>query len=95
MFLHITHARYLNNYCIEVIFNNGKTGIADLSEVLKGSIFEPLKNTELFAKFHVDKELETIVWENGADLAPEYVYFQAFKKNPDLQTLFKEWGYVE
>lgn len=94
MFLHITQARYLNNYCIEVVFNNGKQGIADLSEVLRGKVFEPLKNIELFTKFKVDAELETIVWENGADLAPEYIYYQAFKHDQELQTLFQEWGYV-
>lgn len=94
MFLHIKQARYLNNYCIEVVFNNGKQGIADLSEVLRGKVFEPLKNIELFTKFKVDAELETIVWENGADLAPEYIYYQAFKHDQELQTLFQEWGYV-
>ena len=42
----------------------------------------------------IDEELETIVWPNGADLAPEYVYFQAFKEDPDLQSQFKQWGYI-
>lgn len=94
MFLHVTHARYLKDYCIEVVFNDGKKGVADLSDALRGVVFEPLKNVELFAKFNVDEELETVVWENGADLAPEYIYYQAFKNEPELQTLFKEWGYV-
>ena len=93
MFLQVTQARYLDSYRIEVVFNNGKKGIADLSEILTGVVFEPLKNVEQFAKFTVDEELETIVWENGADLAPEYIYFQAFKNEPELQAQFREWGY--
>jgi hypothetical protein len=94
MFLHITNARYLEDYKVEVSFNDGRKGIADLADALKGSMFEPLKNKSLFSRLVVDKELDTIVWSNGADLAPEYIYFQAFKNEPELQSQFKQWGYI-
>ena len=68
--------------------------IADLSDALKGAMFEPLKNKSAFLRLIVDKELDTIVWSNGADLAPEYIYFQAFKNDPGLQPQFKQWGYL-
>ncbi|WP_082863304.1 MULTISPECIES: DUF2442 domain-containing protein [unclassified Oleiphilus] len=45
----------------------------DLSEALLVPIFEPLKGKAIFSKVAVDPELETIVWPNGADLAPEYL----------------------
>lgn len=94
MFLHVTNARYVEDYKIEVSFNNGRKGVADLSDALKGSVFASLKNTSAFSSFTVDKELETLVWPNGADLAPEYIYFQAFKNEPELQSQFKQWGYI-
>ena len=94
MFLHIAKAKYLSDYKIKVEFNNGRKGVADLSSILNGAVFEPLKEKALFAKLKVDKELETIVWDNGADLAPEFVYYQAFKDDPELQEQFIEWGYV-
>jgi len=94
MFLRITNARYLEDYKVEVSFNDGRKGIADLADALKGSMFEPLKNKSLFSRLVVDKELDTIVWSNGADLAPEYIYFQAFKQEPELQSQFKQWGYI-
>ncbi|MBC8445962.1 MAG: DUF2442 domain-containing protein, partial [Chloroflexi bacterium] len=47
-----------------------------------------------FSRLRVDEELETITWPNGADLAPEYIYFRAFKDDPALQEQFKEWGYI-
>ena len=94
MILHVTHVKYLEDYRIEVSFNNGKTGIVDLSMSLTGTVFEPLRDKKLFAQLKIDKELDTIIWPNGADLAPEYLYFQAFKSMSELQEQFKEWGYI-
>jgi hypothetical protein len=94
MFLHLTNAKHLEGYKVEVTFNNGLKGIADLSEALYGPAFEPLKQPSMFSSFALDKELETLVWPNGADLAPEYIFFQAFKNDPELQEQFREWGYI-
>lgn len=94
MMLHIIEAKYVCDYKIEVTFNSGESGVADLSDALRGKIFEPLKDKKFFSDFSIDNELETIVWPNGADMAPEYVYFQAFKNNVKLQPLFMRWGYV-
>lgn len=94
MFLHVTEAKYLENYKVAVSFNDGRTGITDLSAALEGGVFEPLKELSIFSQLRVDEELETIVWPNGADLAPEYIYFQAFRDHPELQGLFQQWGYV-
>jgi hypothetical protein len=94
MILHVTDAKYLKDYLIEVSFNDGKKGIADLSQSLEGTVFDSLKNKKIFSQFKVDRELDTIVWPNGADLAPEYLYFQAFKNDQKLQAQFKKWGYV-
>ncbi len=94
MFLHVIAAKHLEGYKVEVAFNNGRKGIADLSEALHGPVFEPLKNQEMFSSFVVDKELETLVWPNGADLAAEYIFFQAFKNDSALQEQFRLWSYI-
>ena len=94
MLIHVVNARYVDGYRVEVTFNNGQTGIADLSEALEGPAFEKLRDKAEFRRFAIDPELDTIVWENGADLAPEYVYFQAFRNDPSLSRQFKEWGYL-
>jgi hypothetical protein len=33
-----------------------------------------LKDKTLFAELQVSQELETLVWPNGADFAPEFLY---------------------
>ncbi|MEW5758664.1 MAG: DUF2442 domain-containing protein [Candidatus Omnitrophota bacterium] len=74
MFLHVTKAKYLHDYIIWVRFNDGTEGEVDLAGELKGEVFAPLKDKNKFRSFRVDPILETIVWENGADLAPEFLY---------------------
>ena len=95
MFLHLAEAIPLGGYRVEVRFDDGREGIADLTEALEGPIFEPLRDPDAFKDFRIDEELRTIVWPNGADLAPEYVYFQAFRDVPELQSTFRKWGYVD
>ena len=74
MILHVKEAKYLHDYRIWLRFNDGAEGEIDLEAELEGEMFAPLKDKTVFQRFHVDPELETIVWENGADLAPEFLY---------------------
>ncbi|WP_333653978.1 DUF2442 domain-containing protein [Dissulfurispira sp.] len=74
MILHVKEAKYLHDYVIWLKFNDGAEGEVNLKDELYGEVFEPLKDLEMFKSFRVDPVLETIVWENGADLAPEFLY---------------------
>ena len=94
MFLHVTKARPLDGYRVEVCFDNGRKGVADLTEELEGPMFEALQDPDVFRQLRVDEELQTIVWPNGADLAPEYAYYQAFRDDSELQETFCAWGYL-
>ena len=74
MILHITDAKYLHYYQVWIRFNVGSEGIVDLIDELWGTVFEPLKDLTLFSQVKLDKELATLVWPNGADLAPEFLH---------------------
>ena len=71
--LHVKAAKYLTGFKLWVAFDDGTDGEVDLKGVLNGPVFEPLRNLDTFKKVAVDPELETIVWPNGADLAPEFL----------------------
>jgi len=94
MLVHVVNAKYVDGYRIEVSFNDGRKGIADLADTLHGPAFEKLIDKSEFRRFAVDKELDTLVWENGADLAPEYIYYQAFRDDLSLHEQFRNWGYL-
>ena len=94
MLVHVVNANYVDGYRIEVTFNDGRKGVADFADTLRGPVFEKLKDESEFRRFEVDKELDTLVWANGADLAPEYIYYQTFKNDLSLQKQFRDWGYI-
>ena len=74
MFLHVREAKYLHDYVIWLRFNDSSEGEIDLQDELEGEVFGELRDIDAFKSFRVDPELQTIVWENGADLAPEFLY---------------------
>ena len=71
--LHIKQAKHAGDFRLWLAFDDGTTGEVDLSGKLSGSVFEPLKDKGYFSMVSVDPELETVVWPNGADLAPEFL----------------------
>ncbi len=76
MSIPVTHVRYVSGYTLWLQFADGAQGQVDLSGELWGPMFEPLRDPEVFKAVHVNPELRTIAWPNGADLAPEFLYSQ-------------------
>lgn len=72
----VIEARYLDGYRVWLRFDDGLEGEIDLSDVLWGPVFEPLKDPAYFANFTVDW---TLTWPNGADIAPESLYTRVLK----------------
>ncbi len=72
MFLEVIKAEYVSDYKVKLWFNNHIIKVVDLKDSLVGTVFQPLHNIDFFKRFSV--KYNTIEWENGADLAPEYLY---------------------
>jgi hypothetical protein len=82
---YVTAVRYLHGYWLELTFSNGVAGSIDLSKELYGRLFEPLKDVNEFRKVRVEPDLSTIVWPNGADIAPEYLYELVLKTKQQVK----------
>jgi hypothetical protein len=70
----VIEAVQVSPYVIRIRFRDGTEGEADLEPELTGRVFESLKDPDRFKLFYVHPELRTLVWPNGADFAPEFLY---------------------
>lgn len=68
-----------NDYLLDITFSNGECGVLDMKPYLDFGVFNRLKDSESFEKVTV--AFDTIEWESGADLDPEFVYAKC-KKSP-------------
>lgn len=75
MLYDIIDVKVIKDYIVNIIFENGVEGNINISEIIpfKG-IFAKLQDKKYFATVRVNKDLGTIVWENGADISPNYLY---------------------
>lgn len=71
---HIVEARYVTGHIVWLRFRDGTSGEINLESVLEGPVFEPLRDTHVFRQFQIHPEFHTLVWANGADLAPEFLH---------------------
>ncbi len=61
---------------VQITFTDGTDREIDLEPYLWGPVFEPIRNDpQLFAAVRVDEVGGTICWPNGADIAPETLYY--------------------
>jgi len=70
----VIDAKHIKDYTLYLRFSNGSEGEVNFEQELEGEIFEPLRDIPYFKDFSVDQELHTVVWPNGADFAPEFLY---------------------
>lgn len=70
----VVEVRHVRDYVIWLRFQDGTCGEVDIAPSFRGPVFEPLRDFAYFKQVRVDPEIGTIVWPNGADVAPETLY---------------------
>lgn len=68
----VVHAEHRGGFRVHVVFSDASENTIDFEPWLEGPMFEALRAPGYFQRFFVDGG--TVVWPNGADIAPETLY---------------------
>ena len=71
----VTDAKALPDYRLQVRFSDGTEGDVDLREFIESDarpVVSALRDRSAFVAIRV--EMDTVVWANGFDLAPEFLH---------------------
>jgi hypothetical protein len=74
MILRVVEVSWAGGTCLRLAFNDGRRKLVDLRSLLVGPVFEPLRDVDVFSQVRLDPMCGTVVWPNGADLAPEALH---------------------
>jgi hypothetical protein len=61
-----------DDYVLSIVFDNGESGTLDMKPILDFGIFKRIKDHDAFRRIKIT--FDTIEWEGGVDLDPEFVY---------------------
>lgn len=87
MYLGIKNVFATEDYQLMLIFENNERRLFDVKPLLNWGRFSKLKDINLFKTVTIS--FDTIAWENGLDLDPEYLYEQStpWMEQHELQLL--------
>lgn len=71
---HIIAVECDSEFRLYLQFEDGSWRMADLENHLNGEVFEPLRDLCLFRTAKLNLDVDTVVWENGADMSPDFLY---------------------
>ena len=74
MIWRVEGAKACGPHSLELTFKDGTRKRVNLLPLLEGPIFDPLRDPVYFARVMLDPVGGTVVWPNGADIAPETLY---------------------
>ena len=60
------------DYTLSIVFDNGECGILDIKPILDFGVFRRISDYDAFRRVRV--AFDTVEWDCGVDLDPEYVY---------------------
>jgi hypothetical protein len=79
MYPSVREVTAVENHTLTITFDNGEQGILDMKPILNFGVFKKIREDDAFRQVRV--VFDTIEWECGVDLDPEYVYARCKRVN--------------
>jgi len=67
-----------DDYTLFLVFENGEKGILDMKPFLDFGVFQRIKDLDRFKRVRIS--FDTIEWDCGVDLDPEYIYAKCMER---------------
>jgi hypothetical protein len=77
MYPSVKNAVPRDDYVLIIDFDNGERGTLDMKPFLEFGVFQRLKDPNAFKQVRV--AFDTIEWDSGVDLDPEFVHAKCLK----------------
>ena len=71
---YITEVEYDSDFKLYLQFEDGNWRIVDLENHLIGEVFKSLQDVKGFQTAHLNSDIDTVAWDNGADMSPDFLY---------------------
>lgn len=78
----IIDVKILQDYRFELTFDDGVSGIADLSELVGKGVFSLWLDRKAFEQVRIGSSGE-LVWNDAIDLCPDALYLKLTRKEPE------------
>ena len=79
----ITKVSALRNYRLEVSFDDGVSGVVDLSEIWSAKEFSACGVTHIFSNRFKSVHSASLFWLDKIDLCPDSLYLKVTGKKPE------------
>jgi hypothetical protein len=78
----IINVKVLHNYKVELEYDDGRRGMADLSYLAGKGVFSLWKDYDAFRKVKIGSSGE-LVWGDQVDLCPDSLYLKITNQKPE------------
>ena len=78
----ITNVKVLQNYKLELSYDDGRQGLVDLSNLAGKGVFSLWNDYDAFRKVKIGSSGE-LVWNDQVDLCPDSLYLKLTKQKPE------------
>jgi hypothetical protein len=82
---------HLGGHRLRLTFSDSVVRELDFADALRGGVFAPLEDEQVFAQVSIDPVAGTICWPNGVDLDPDVLHGDFEPESGPAPQLLREY----